>query len=181
MAETIVSPGVFQRENDISFITPAPVEAGAAIIGPTVKGPVEVPTVVTSYNEFSRIFGVTFDLGSDTQEFLTSLAVKSYFQQGGNSCLVTRVVSGTFTPASGSAIVASDAGAAPFAIETLGKGEIYNSAGGVNTDGSLVAGTADNLRYEISNVSSAKGTFTLSIRRGDDSTCLLYTSDAADE
>ena len=38
MAETIISPGVFARENDISFINPAPVEAGAAIIGPTVKG-----------------------------------------------------------------------------------------------------------------------------------------------
>ena len=48
MAETIISPGVFARENDISFIQPAPVEAGAAIIGPTVKGPVEEPTIVTS-------------------------------------------------------------------------------------------------------------------------------------
>ena len=172
MAETIVSPGVFQRENDISFITPAPVEAGAAIIGPTVKGPVEVPTVVTSYNEFSRIFGVTFDLGTDTQEYLTSLAVKSYFQQGGNSCLVTRVAASasSWTPASGSAVAASDAGAAPFSIETLGKGTIYNNDGTENTDGSLVLGSADNLRYEISNVNSAKGTFTLSIRRGDDNT-----------
>ena len=172
MAETIVSPGVFQRENDISFITPAPVEAGAAIIGPTVKGPVEVPTVVTSYNEFSRIFGVTFDLGTDTQEYLTSLAVKSYFQQGGNSCLVTRVAASasSWTPATGSAIAASDAGAAPFSIETLGKGTIYNNDGTENTDGSLVLGSADNLRYEISNVNSAKGTFTLSIRRGDDNT-----------
>ena len=60
MAETIVSPGVFQRENDISFIQPAPVEVGAAIIGPTVKGPVEIPTVVTSYNDYARKFGVTF-------------------------------------------------------------------------------------------------------------------------
>jgi phage tail sheath protein FI len=168
MAETIVSPGVFQRENDISFITPAPVEAGAAIIGPTVKGPVEVPTVVTSYNEFSRIFGVTFDHGTDTQEFLTSLAVKSYFQQGGNSCLVTRVVSGSFEAATATSITASDAGTAPFTIETLGKGAIYNNDGASNSDGSLVSGSADNLRYEISNVNSSKGTFTLSIRRGDD-------------
>ena len=49
MAEQIVSPGVFQRETDQSFITPAPVEVGAAIVGPTVKGPVERPTVVTSF------------------------------------------------------------------------------------------------------------------------------------
>jgi len=96
MAETIISPGVFQRENDISFIQPAPVEAGAAILGPTVKGPVEIPTIVTSYNDYTRKFGVTFESGSDKHEFLTSMAVKSYFDQGGNTCLVTRVVNGTY-------------------------------------------------------------------------------------
>jgi hypothetical protein len=48
MAETLVSPGVLASEIDRSFITQGPVTAGAAIIGPTVKGPVEVPTVVTS-------------------------------------------------------------------------------------------------------------------------------------
>ena len=47
MAEVLLSPGVLARENDQSFITAQPVEAGAAIIGPTVKGPVEIPTVVT--------------------------------------------------------------------------------------------------------------------------------------
>ena len=33
MAETIISPGVFTRENDISFIQPAAAEAGAALVG----------------------------------------------------------------------------------------------------------------------------------------------------
>ena len=89
MAETIISPGVFARENDISFISPAPVEAGAAIIGPTVKGPVEEPTIVTSYNEYARKFGEVFTSGSTKQEFLTSVGVKNYFQQGGGSVLVT--------------------------------------------------------------------------------------------
>ena len=54
MAEQIVSPGVFTRENDQSFITQQPVTVGAAILGPTVKGPVEAPTVVTSYSEFKN-------------------------------------------------------------------------------------------------------------------------------
>ena len=92
MAETIISPGVFTRENDISFIQPAPVTAGAAIIGPAVKGPVEIPTLVTSYNDYVRKFGTTFASGSTSYEFLTSIAVKNYFQQGGNSVLVSRVV-----------------------------------------------------------------------------------------
>jgi len=95
MAETIISPGVFTRENDISFIQPASVEAGAAFIGPTVKGPVEIPTVITSYGQYVRKFGETFESGSTKQEYLTSLAVKSYFSQGGNTALITRVVSGS--------------------------------------------------------------------------------------
>jgi len=174
MAESIVSPGVFQRENDISFITPAPLEAGAAIIGPTVKGPVEVPTTVTSYNEYVREFGDTLTSGSDNYEFFTSMAVKSYFSQGGNSCLVTRVVSGAYTRATSTAVTASDGGVVPFTLETFGKGVLYNNSTGVgdagahNTDGSLVSGSADNLRWEVSNLNNAKGTFSLSVRRGDD-------------
>ena len=176
MAETIISPGVFQRENDISFIQPAPVEAGAAILGPTVKGPVEIPTIVTSYNDYTRKFGVTFESGSDKHEFLTSMAVKSYFDQGGNTCLVTRVVSGSFTAATSTDIVDSgSSGTSPFVLESIGKGVIYNNQststyGDENSDGSLVSGSADNLRFDISNVDSRKGTFTLSIRRGDDNT-----------
>ena len=176
MAETIISPGVFTRENDISFIQPAAVEAGAAFVGPTVKGPVEIPTVVTSYGQYVRKFGETFESGSTKQEYLTSLAVKSYFQQGGNTALITRVVSGSsdWTAASNTTITAEDAGAAPFTLKVLGKGELFNNstgasdAGSQNSDSSLVSGSADNLRWEISNVSNTKGTFSLSVRRGDD-------------
>jgi len=171
MAETIISPGVFTRENDISFIQPAPAVVGAAIIGPTVKGPVEIPTLVTSYNDYSRKFGVTFESGSTKQEFLTSIAVKSYFDQGGESVLVTRVVSGSFTSATSSTI-STDTGSIsnPFVLKTIGKGSIYNSTGPSNADGSLKSGSADNVRWEISNVNSATGTFTLSVRAGNDST-----------
>ena len=169
MAETLISPGVLARENDISFIAPAPTVAGAAIIGPTVKGPVEVPTLVTSYGEYQRVFGTTFTSGSAKREFLTSLAVKSYFGNGGNSALVTRVVNGSFTAASDTGITAAS-GSAPFTIETLGKGALLNSNGSLNADGSLVNGNSDNLRYEISNINNNQGTFTLSVRRGDDNT-----------
>jgi len=178
MAETIISPGVFQRENDISFISPAPVEVGACIIGPTVKGPVEVPTTVTSYNEYVRVFGDTFESASTNQEFLTSIAAKNYFSQGGNSLLVARVKTGTFTAAGNTHISSSVNGSVqPFQLQTLGKGVIYNNAtastayvGEENSDGSIQSGSADNLRWEVSNVNNSKGTFTLSVRRGDDNT-----------
>jgi len=167
MAETLISPGVLARENDISFIAPAPTEAGAAIIGPAVKGPVEVPTLVTSYGEYQRVFGTTFTSGSAKKEFLTSLAVKSYFGNGGNSVLVTRVVSGSFTGASDTGITAAS-GSTPFTIQTLGKGTIFNSNGSLNSDHSLVNGNADNIRWEISNINNSQGTFSLLVRRGDD-------------
>lgn len=178
MAETIISPGVFARENDISFISPAPVEAGAAIIGPTVKGPVEEPTIVTSYNQYVRQFGETFTSGSTKQEFLTSVGVKNYFQQGGGSVLVTRVVTGSFTNATTTHISSSDnASIQPFVLKTLGKGTILNNSTGIavandeiaSSGGVLESGSVDNLRWEIQNVDAKKGTFTLLVRRGDDS------------
>ena len=175
MAETIISPGVFTRENDLTFVTPAPAEAGTAFIGPTVKGPVEIPTVVTSYGQYQRIFGSTFESGSTKQEFLTSIAVRNFFNQGGSTALVSRVVSGDFTRATSTKITASAVSPEPFTLETLGEGIIFNNSTGVDDAGAefsnsaLVSGSEDNLRWEISNVNNANGTFTLSVRRGDDS------------
>ena len=99
MAEQIVSPGVFTRENDQSFITQQPVEVGAAIVGPTVLGPVEIPTIVTSYSEYQNRFGSTFVSGGRVYSHLTAVSAYNYFQNGGNTLLVTRVVTGSFTPA----------------------------------------------------------------------------------
>ena len=52
MAERIVSPGVFTRERDLSFLPQAIGEIGAAIIGPTKKGPAFTPTQISNYQEF---------------------------------------------------------------------------------------------------------------------------------
>ena len=92
MAETLVSPGVLARENDQSFITQQPVQVGAAIVGPAVKGPVEQPTIVTSYSDYQSRFGTTFESGSLDYTFFTSIAAYNYFNNGGNTLLVTRVV-----------------------------------------------------------------------------------------
>ena len=183
MAESIISPGVLTRENDISFVQPAPIAAGAAFVGPTVKGPDNQPTIVTSYSDYVRKFGETFTSGSSNYEFLTSVTVKNYFSQGGNTALITKVVSGSYTAAANTWISASlgpKSGSQPFTLATLGKGAMYNNAASqlsaisgsasyVNSDGSLVSGSADNLRWEIQNVNNAQGTFTLLVRQGDDS------------
>lgn len=107
MAETLVSPGVLQRENDRSFVAPAPVEVGAALVGPTVKGPVEIPTVVTSFGGFRELFGTTFTSASTEYEFLTSISAQKYFAEGGQSLLVTRVTPGNFTEATSTRILAN--------------------------------------------------------------------------
>jgi hypothetical protein len=109
MAETIVSPGVLAIENDQSFITQQPVQAGAAIIGPTVKGKVGIPTIVTTYSDYLNKYGSTFISGSQTYSYLTSISAYNYFNNGGDSLLVTRVVSGSFTPATSSVIPTSTA------------------------------------------------------------------------
>jgi phage tail sheath protein FI len=188
MAESIISPGVFQRENDISFVQPAPIAAGAAFIGPTVKGPIEIPTVVTSYNNYLRIFGDTFISASTSYEYLTSLAVKNYFSQGGQTALITRVANtatnystAANTWISASATTGPLTGSQPFTLATLGRGAMYNSATSSNHpivssttyqngDGSLISGSVDNIRWEISNINNTLGTFTVSVRQGNDNT-----------
>jgi hypothetical protein len=175
MAETIVSPGVLAIENDQSFVTQQPVQAGAAIIGPTVKGKVGIPTIVTSYSDYLNKFGATFLSGSNTYTYFTSIAAYNYFNNGGPSLLVTRVVTGSFTSATSSFISASafSAGApyntSPFELATISKGELMNSTGPTGSVGTLLSGSADNFRWEITNANTSSGTFTLLLRQGNDS------------
>lgn len=179
MAETLISPGISLSEVDQSAIPPRPLVAGAAILGPTVKGRINVPTKVTSYAQYKQIFGETFITPQGTvQEFLTSLAARNYFEQGGESLLVTRVAnSSAFRPAESTNIAASgNDQPVPFKLITLSPGALMNNATGSawdeayerGTDGSLVSGSSDNIRWEIGNINEAQGTFSLTIRRGDD-------------
>ena len=95
MAEIIQSPGVFQIESDKSIYTTAPAALGAAIVGPTVNGRPFVPTYVTTYSQYLALFGDIFKSGSYYYEYFTSQAAKEYFNNGGNSLLVTRIISGS--------------------------------------------------------------------------------------
>ena len=292
--EVLLSPGVLAIENDQSFVTQQPVQAGAAIIGPTVKGPVGIPTVVTTYSEYLNKFGDVFISGSQTFSYLTSISAYNYFNNGGNTLLVTRVVSGSFTPATSSLIPTSTAATSAsaninltyvsasvasvgsssfgvngitflftgsnvantptvvyintasfaastvanyvatasvifnnsssaalysgslqyisssaassnitftyigqngllgnsqyvisgstttyftggtnteaFVLETLSEGEIMNSNSTLNANGTLPSGSVDNIRWQIVSPNTVNGTFSLLIRRGDDST-----------
>ena len=295
MAETLISPGVLARENDQSFITQQPVTVGAAIIGPTPKGPVEIPTVVTTYSDYLNKFGGAFLSGGAEYSYLTQIAAYNYFQQGGETLLVSRVASGSFTSAtsftnevsgglgipnhtvfttasatvdianlvnptgsfslngitvaitgaatpantsttifvaSGSTAAASVANAviaindsssvAPysasllyvsasststsitvfsktnsvgvlgntftlisgsttttlsggtsnpsFTLKTISEGTIMNNSGSEGTNGILSSGSVDNIRWQVTNVDTGSGLFSLLIRQGDDTT-----------
>jgi hypothetical protein len=102
MAEILLSPGVSLVENDTSQITSGPITAGLALVGPTVKGRQNIPTLVTSYSDFKGKFGDVFESASYNYEYLTSMTARNYFQQGGQTILVTRICSSSFTPATAS-------------------------------------------------------------------------------
>jgi hypothetical protein len=136
--ETIVSPGVLLQEVDKSFVTPGTDPSGLAIIGPTARGPIEIPTQIKNYNDFKEQFGTVIKSGSQAYEYFTNLAVKNYFDNGGASALVVRVVSasGTWANATSTAITASDIANNSFVLESLGKGSDLNNthAGSTGVD-----------------------------------------------
>ena len=191
MAEKIISPGVFTKEVDQTFLPAAISEIGAAVVGPTVTGPGMVPTVVTSYSEFQTRFGDSFKSGSDYYQYLTSHTAENYLKHA-SQMTVVRVLEGSFSQAS--ALVPSGSGNfytgsqgdysgwastwGPFKLHTLSDGAIMNSTAGTNgyEGGGLGTnnilgdrGSVHNIRWEVSNILPKKGTFTLLIRRGDDS------------
>jgi hypothetical protein len=88
MAERIVSPGVFTREKDLSFLPQGIANIGAAVVGPTTKGPAFRPTVVTSTSQYEQIFGAV----GGTTPYYTGMAVSRYLSGGASSVTVVRVL-----------------------------------------------------------------------------------------
>ena len=95
MAEQIISPGVFTRENDLSFLPQGVGAIGAAIVGPTHKGPAFVPTVVRSFSEYEQRFG---PLSSETYVPQT---VREYLKNAGSVTVCRVLAGGGFTFSNG--------------------------------------------------------------------------------
>ncbi len=183
MAEKIVSPGVFTRERDLSFLPAGIQNIGAAVVGPTVKGPALVPTMVTSFAEYRQLFGDVFESGSGANlgyyTYLTSMAAEEYLRHH-DSLTVVRIMAGAFSGADSEVSASTSGVTSAFKLHTLSDGAILNSGqsaastAGVGatadstTNNMLVSGSKDNLRWEIANVNVSKGTFTLYIRSGND-------------
>jgi len=82
MAERIVSPGVFTRENDLSFLPEGIGEIGAAFVGPFKQGPAFVPTVVDGQADFEQKFG------TPDGTYYTDYAVQNYLREAGTATIV---------------------------------------------------------------------------------------------
>ena len=92
MAETIISPGVFTQENDLSFLPQGIGAIGACVIGPTVKGPAFVPTLIRrGFKEFEDTFGP-----QDANTYVP-FAVKEYLRNAGVVTVVRVLAGGGYT------------------------------------------------------------------------------------
>jgi len=167
MAETIISPGVFQNESDQSLYTQTPQSIGAAIVGPTVKGRPYVPTYVTNYNQYLSLFGDVFKSGSYYYEYFTSMTAKEYFSNGGQTLLVTRIISGSANVGTYAQANVTSGSTTQLVLETLAWGDQMNNTSSL-VSGALASGSSYNVRWEVTNVNTGSGTFTLVVRRGDD-------------
>ena len=88
MAERFVSPGVFTREKDLSFLPQEIAAIGGAVVGPTLYGPAWRPTTISNYSEYLRTFGNTFISGSGQYarefKYLTNYTAQEYLRYGDN-------------------------------------------------------------------------------------------------
>ncbi len=99
--ERIVSPGVFTNEMDLSFLPQGIGNIGAALIGPTLKGPAFVPTLVNGFSDFVTHFGNTYE-----QSYLPYTA-KNYLNNAGSATIVRVLGSGGYSLKHPVAVVAT--------------------------------------------------------------------------
>jgi hypothetical protein len=156
MAERIVSPGVFTRENDLSFLAQGVGEIGAAFIGPFKQGPAFVPTIVRTQSEFEDVFG------TPDGTFYTEYAVQNYLREAGSATIVRVGGIGGYADAGGIALVASGSGVGKYdypaklvaVLQSTTVGSQYQQ---IQFTGSVISNNSDPGLFLIS--SSAGGAF----------------------
>ena len=139
MAEKIVSPGVFTRENDLSFLSQGIGEIGAAVIGPFHKGPAFVPTVVNTQSEFEEIFG------TPDGSYYTGYTVQNYLREAGTVTIVRVGHQGGYTQTAPIAIVSTDDASVSQILGTIF--ETHNGSGTLS--GSTVGASVSASAFEI--------------------------------
>lgn len=117
-------PGVYIQEITGPGVITGVGTSTAAFIGPALAGPLRTPTVITTFDDYCRMFGRPVDqwphLFYLNRRFYLSYAVQGFFENGGSRAVILRV--GT---AKSSRWKVTNTAAAPeevFAIESLAQG-----------------------------------------------------------
>ena len=162
MAERIVSPGVFTREKDLSFLPQSIGAIGAAIIGPTKRGPAFTPTQITSFQEFEEMFG-----GMDAR-FYTPYTVDQYLQSAGVVTIVRVLGLGGYK-VDAVQLVAHSALQASQSIAILAPSRGSSGTGDLSTtniSGSVSVNSGDSFTLRVSGSDVTSESYTLSFNTG---------------
>ena len=152
MAEKVVSPGVFTNEKDLSFLPAGIAQIGAAIVGPTMKGPAFVPTPVESFNDFKEKFGGLHP------DFYAPYAVQQYMKNPGRVTVVRVLHLGGYSvdqplfiyAASGSASGSGDTDAYENSyLAAVLAPTVQNPTGNFASSSVLDAGGADHIHESV--------------------------------
>jgi hypothetical protein len=144
MAERIVTPGVYTREKDQSFLPQAIQAIGAAIVGPTVKGPALVPTTVSSYAEFEQIFG------SFTDESYVPYVVQEYLNNAPNMTVTRLLYEDGYDLDNGSLAIIATSASVEVVTHVLHPVEAVNDASGLFADSVIEDDVSGSFAIKIS-------------------------------
>jgi hypothetical protein len=144
MAERIVTPGVYAREKDQSFLPQAIRQIGAAIVGPTVKGPALVPTTVSSFAEFEQTFG------SFTDESYVPFAVQQYLNTAGNITVTRLLYEDGYNAANGVLAVIATSGSVEVVTHVLHPVEAVNDVADLFVDSVLADAVSGSFAIQLS-------------------------------
>jgi phage tail sheath protein FI len=144
MAERIVTPGVYTREKDQSFLPQAIRAIGAAIVGPTVKGPALVPTTVSSYAEFEQVFG------SFTDDSYVPYVVREYLNNAPNMTVTRLLYEDGYDLDNGSLAIIATSGSVEVVTHLLHPVEAVNDASDLFADSTIVDNVSGSFAIKIS-------------------------------
>ena len=170
MAEKMVSPGVFTKENDLSFLQQGVAEIGAAFIGPFLEGPV-VPTIVNSQAEFEQLFGAA------DGTYYTPLAVQNYLREAGTATICRVAGVDGYTETRPLALVASSGSVSSII------GIMFNTQTGDN-DGfatTIISGSNNRGKFNITLPGAAAISASLVVSDSNDIEAVFGTSPFGDK
>jgi Phage tail sheath protein subtilisin-like domain len=143
-----VSPGVYTRETDLTFVAQSVGVTTLGLVGETLMGPAFEPLLITDFNEFKTYFGGTSpDLdGIGNPKYELPYVAKSYLQES-NQLFVTRILGLTgYLPK------------ITFGIKTLGSINVGSTLSPVETLGTSTTGGTGTFYTDLSGKTSIDGT-----------------------